>query len=104
MPGTFQHFEDQPPDAKIPSWDGTGGPQGLEKYERYARAYVMTFSDDTAHLAAPKLWRNLRGQARMACELLDVNALRDPGGIDVLIQSLRLRYPETNLKRRPRLY
>ena len=59
MAGTYQHFEDQQPDAKIPSWDGTGGPQGLERYERYARAYVMTFSDDNAYQAAPTLWLNL---------------------------------------------
>ena len=101
--GAFAFFDAQPPDPKVPSWDGQGGAAGLEMYERQALAYVLGIEPTRRDQALPRLWANLRGDAKRAVNRLKINELQGEAGWKLLFDALRARYPDSQLKRLPRL-
>ena len=82
-------------DPRVPTWNGEQGATGLKAYEQEAKAYIYGLKDDEWQLAAPRLWSNLRGQAKLATKEVELTALRDKKGIDVLILKLKSAFPET---------
>ena len=50
-------------DPRVPTWNGEGGAQGLEKFSKAAKGYVAGMKKEDIELAGPRLWRNLRGEA-----------------------------------------
>ena len=93
--GVQEFFDDQPTDPKVPTWDGTGESLGLEVYRRMAMAYEAGLDEDKLAVAAPKLWLNLRGSAREACEMLGMADLRvKTAGTTLLLDTLAARFPE----------
>ena len=104
MAGVYDWLQNQPVDPKVPAWDGTGEAIGLESYVCVANAYELTLEQDKRLLAGPRLWQNLRGEALRAVETMNVAELRVPDGVGVLMRALAARYPETPLKKLPRLY
>ena len=91
-------------DPKVPTWEGSRGAVGLKEYERDVKGYVLGLKKKDRKLAAPRLWSNLRGEAKLAVQDLNVADIRKESGSDVLIQKLRDRFPETALKSVPRAY
>ncbi len=100
----FSEMDRTEPDPKVPSWDGANGSVGLESYGRLARAYASTLEDNKQVLAAPRLWQNLRGEAKQHVFKTDMAALRAENGVEVLLAALQTAYPEGPLRKLPRLY
>ena len=59
---SFDEFGDV--DTKVATWSGDGGAQGFEKCSKAARGYFAGMNTDEIQLAGPRLWQNLRGEAR----------------------------------------
>eukprot|EP00974_Lingulodinium_polyedra_P077765 7527922-Lingulodinium_polyedra.AAC.1 len=55
-------------------------------------------------MAVYKLWGNLRGEARRAVETLELDRLAGEGGLAVLMDALKRRFPDSQLRRLPRIY
>ena len=99
---SFDEFGDI--DTRVPTWNGDGGAQGLEKFSKAARGYVAGMKNDEVELAGPRLWRNLRGESRLAVTDMDPTKLRAADGVKKLLATLAERFPETALKAVPRAY
>ena len=100
----FDLFEGQAPDPKVPTWDGTGGAVGLEAYALLSAAFQASTEDSKLPLCGPRLWANLRGEAKRHVMNIDQATLRVVAGVQVLLTNLKTSYPETQLKRLPRHY
>ena len=70
-------------DPRVPTWDGRDHAPGLERFFREARGFIAGLQDDDQKTAPPRLWSNLRGEAKLAVPDLDPADLRDEGGIFV---------------------
>ena len=91
-------------DPRVPTWDGTRGAQGLEAYTRDVKGYVAGLKKEDIETAGPRLWSNLRGEAKLAAQDLDPSTLRKENGAELLLAKLAERFPETALKSVPRAY
>ena len=91
-------------DPRVPTWEGRKGPVGLEVYRREVMGYFAGLKKDEQELAGPRLWSNLRGEAKLAVQDLDPTSLRNEKGVEMLLSRLAERFPETTLKSVPRAY
>ena len=78
---------------KLPTWDGTGGAIGLETYKKLAKGFAAATEDAKLSLCAPRLWQNLRGEARRHVFDLDQEKLRAATGVKILLEALQAAYP-----------
>ena len=81
----YAYFDGAEADPKLPTWDGTGGAIGLETYNKLARGFEAGTEDTKIALCAPRLWQNLRGEARRHVFDLDQNKLREKEGVKHLL-------------------
>ena len=100
----YSYFDGAAADPKLPTWDGTGGAIGLETYTKLAKGFAAGTEDAKVNLCAPRLWQNLRGEARRHVFDLDQDKLRAAGVVKILLEALEAAYPEGPLKKLPRRY
>ena len=90
--------------SEASAWNGTGGAIGLETYKKLATVFAAGTEDAKLSLCAPRLWQNLRGEARRHVFDLDQEKLRAATGVKILLEALEAAYPEGPLKKLPRRY
>ena len=85
----YSYFDGAEADPKLPTWDGTGGAIGLEPYKKLAKGFAAGTEDSNLSLCAPRLWQNLRGEARRHVSDLDQEKLRAAGGVKIFFRGTR---------------
>ena len=84
----YSYFDGAEADPKLPTCDGTGGAIGLETYKKLAKGFAAGTEDSKVNLCAPRLWQNLRGEARRHVFDLDQEKLRAATGVKILLEAL----------------
>ena len=89
-------------DDRVPSWAVSGGAVARGTYTQEAKAYVLVTRADDQKLCGVRLWRCLRGEAKLALQGLDLDVLAERGW-PFLKESLEGAIPEGRLRQLPRL-
>ena len=83
------------PKQRIPTWDDSRGAVGLQDYLRNMTGHVLGIKSDGWDFAGPRLCSNLRSEAKLAVQEMDVMGMRANSGAFILRQRLGKRFPDT---------